>query len=39
VPEELFESVAVVLRWVDEIGAKRGDPAAAQLPGDDNPVH
>lgn len=32
VPEELFEAVAVVLRWVDEIGARRedgadGDPA------------
>jgi len=26
VPEELFEAVAVVLRWVDEIGAKRADP-------------
>lgn len=29
VPQELFEAVAVVLRWVDEIGAKR-DEALAQ---------
>ncbi|HEX7638790.1 MAG TPA: type III secretion system export apparatus subunit SctU [Burkholderiaceae bacterium] len=33
VPQDLFESVAVVLRWVDEIGARRaagdaGEPAA-----------
>jgi type III secretion protein U len=26
VPEELFESVAVVLRWVDEIGLRRDAP-------------
>jgi len=30
VPHELFEAVAVVLRWVDEIGARReSEPAAA----------
>ena len=40
VPEELFESVAVVLRWVDEIGARRGDsPGSTPAPGSDNPVH
>lgn len=39
VPEELFESVAVVLRWVDEIGARRADAPAAPAPGSDNPVH
>lgn len=28
VPQELFEAVAVVLRWVDEIGAKRDEALA-----------
>ena len=29
VPEQLFEAVAVVLRWVDEIGARRDDDMPA----------
>ncbi len=29
VPEELFEAISVVLRWVDEIGARRQDAAGA----------
>ena len=32
VPEELFESVAVVLRWVDEIGARRDEGEAGEPP-------
>ena len=29
IPEELFESVAIVLRWVNEIGERRGDGSPA----------
>jgi type III secretion protein U len=29
VPEELFEAVSVVLRWVEEIGARRAEGAAS----------
>jgi len=36
VPEELFEAVSVVLRWVDQIGASRVDTEAAGSGGTGN---
>lgn len=32
IPEELFETVAAILRWVDAIGAKKGDAPQSGMP-------
>jgi type III secretion protein U len=42
IPEELFETVAAILRWVDAIGARRasGEPAVdAAAPADPSATH